>query len=221
VRQPDGKLVFAGLAHSGPGGWLVGRMNADGTAYLTPPEAGSTSVFDLSLRKGGGILVGGEDQEAASRFRVRRFASRLTPGGLLDPEYGTGSVACADTFAQDVVYGPNAAFDADGRVYLPARGSGGQASVTRITAAGAVDAGFGSGGTATVELTPRHNSGRITNFLFADGHAQSIHKDMLPKPETGPDGIGPDGITEAELKGANGVELLKKWPSVQFRLDQR
>ena len=59
------------------------------------------------------------------------------------------------------------------------------------------------------------------NFLFADGHRESIHKDLLPKPETGPDGIGPDGITEAELKGPMGPELLRRWPHPTYRLDQR
>jgi prepilin-type N-terminal cleavage/methylation domain-containing protein/prepilin-type processing-associated H-X9-DG protein len=58
-------------------------------------------------------------------------------------------------------------------------------------------------------ITPRHNSNRMTNFLFADGHCESLHKDMMPT------------ISEADLKGVNGVELLRPWPHPQFRVDQK
>jgi prepilin-type N-terminal cleavage/methylation domain-containing protein/prepilin-type processing-associated H-X9-DG protein len=62
-------------------------------------------------------------------------------------------------------------------------------------------------------ITPRHNSGRTTNFLFADGHCESIPRDTMPKTQA--------DITEADLKGPNGAEFLKKWPHPQFRLDQK
>jgi prepilin-type processing-associated H-X9-DG protein len=70
-------------------------------------------------------------------------------------------------------------------------------------------------------ITPRHNSGRTTNFLFADGHADSIPRDMLPKA---------GDISEATLKayppivgppGVGTFETLRKWPSVFFRIDQK
>jgi prepilin-type N-terminal cleavage/methylation domain-containing protein/prepilin-type processing-associated H-X9-DG protein len=62
-------------------------------------------------------------------------------------------------------------------------------------------------------FTPRHSSGRITNFLFADGHCESISRDTLPKTQA--------DISEADLKGPNGAEKLRPWPHPQFRLDQR
>jgi prepilin-type N-terminal cleavage/methylation domain-containing protein/prepilin-type processing-associated H-X9-DG protein len=65
-------------------------------------------------------------------------------------------------------------------------------------------------------ITARHNNKRTTNFLFADGHSESIPRDKLPKDQT--------DITEAVLKSYpdNGaIEALKRWPDVFFRIDQK
>jgi prepilin-type processing-associated H-X9-DG protein len=56
----------------------------------------------------------------------------------------------------------------------------------------------------------RHNSQRITNFLFADGHAESLQTASMPK------------LTEAQIKGApvNDLSVFDPWPFPHFRLDQ-
>ena len=56
----------------------------------------------------------------------------------------------------------------------------------------------------------RHNSKRTANFLFADGHCESLNIGVLPQ------------LTEAQIKNVNnGVMLLKPWPVPHWRLDQR
>jgi prepilin-type N-terminal cleavage/methylation domain-containing protein/prepilin-type processing-associated H-X9-DG protein len=56
----------------------------------------------------------------------------------------------------------------------------------------------------------RHNSNRTANFLFADGHAESLNIGVMPK------------LTEAQIKNKNnGVNLLKPWPHPHWRIDQK
>jgi prepilin-type processing-associated H-X9-DG protein/prepilin-type N-terminal cleavage/methylation domain-containing protein len=53
----------------------------------------------------------------------------------------------------------------------------------------------------------RHNSGRVTNFLFADGHAESLQTASMPK------------LTEAQIKGDD-LSVFDPYPFPHFRLDQ-
>jgi prepilin-type processing-associated H-X9-DG protein/prepilin-type N-terminal cleavage/methylation domain-containing protein len=56
----------------------------------------------------------------------------------------------------------------------------------------------------------RHNSNRTANFLFADGHAESLGIGVLPD------------LTEAQFKNVNnGVKNLQPWPHPHWRLDQK
>jgi prepilin-type processing-associated H-X9-DG protein len=53
----------------------------------------------------------------------------------------------------------------------------------------------------------RHNSGRITNFLFADGHAGSLQTASMPK------------LTRAQFQGDD-LSVFDPYPYPRFRLDQ-
>ena len=53
----------------------------------------------------------------------------------------------------------------------------------------------------------RHNSNRITNFLFADGHCESLPTASMPK------------LTEPQFKGDD-LSVFDPWPHPRFRLDQ-
>jgi prepilin-type N-terminal cleavage/methylation domain-containing protein/prepilin-type processing-associated H-X9-DG protein len=56
----------------------------------------------------------------------------------------------------------------------------------------------------------RHNSNRTANFLFADGHCESLHISVLPT------------LTSTQLAiVANGVNNLKPWPIPHWRVDQK
>jgi prepilin-type N-terminal cleavage/methylation domain-containing protein/prepilin-type processing-associated H-X9-DG protein len=56
----------------------------------------------------------------------------------------------------------------------------------------------------------RHNSNRTANFLFADGHAESLNIGVLPE------------LTDNQIKNVNnGVKNLQPWPHPHWRLDQK
>ena len=56
----------------------------------------------------------------------------------------------------------------------------------------------------------RHSKGRNANFLFADGHAETLPKSVLPN------------LTDAQIKNLNnGPTSLKPWPRPLWRLDQK
>ena len=56
----------------------------------------------------------------------------------------------------------------------------------------------------------RHNTNRTANFLFADGHAESLGIGVLPE------------LNETQFKHvANGVKNLEPWPHPHWRVDQK
>ena len=56
----------------------------------------------------------------------------------------------------------------------------------------------------------RHNSNRTANFLFADGHAESLNIGVLPE------------LTDDQIKNVNnGVKNLERWPHPHWRVDQK
>jgi prepilin-type N-terminal cleavage/methylation domain-containing protein/prepilin-type processing-associated H-X9-DG protein len=60
----------------------------------------------------------------------------------------------------------------------------------------------------------RHNSNRTANFLFADGHCESLNISVLPF-------VG-DPMRDNKIKNVNnGVNNLKPWPHPHWRLDQK
>ena len=57
-------------------------------------------------------------------------------------------------------------------------------------------------------ISARHNGKKITNFMFADGHCESIQSASLPK-------------QDSELGGANGWQTLSnKYPHPKWRMEQ-
>jgi prepilin-type processing-associated H-X9-DG protein len=56
-------------------------------------------------------------------------------------------------------------------------------------------------------ISARHNGKKITNFLFADGHCESIHTDRLPK-------------KDGELQGKDWEVLSNKYPHPKWRMEQ-
>jgi prepilin-type processing-associated H-X9-DG protein len=54
----------------------------------------------------------------------------------------------------------------------------------------------------------RHNSNRITNFLFADGHCEMLPTASMPK------------LTEPQFKGDD-LSVFDPYPFPRFRLDQK
>lgn len=123
---------------------------------VTPVIPGTTGAFDLAVDTQGRILIAGGRTDGDGEV----FVARLTPTGALDASFGGGDgwigfdwsaetasagidrvgdllVASGD---RPVVVG---SYDANGNVFNP---SNANVAVARLTAAGELDAGFGSGG---------------------------------------------------------------------------
>jgi uncharacterized delta-60 repeat protein len=92
--QPDGKIVIGGqfnLVNTVPRTNLA-RLNADGTldrTFLETPLSGvNGTVYALAIDGNGGILVGGDFNEAATKPR-KNFV-RYMPNGQLDSNFDEG-----------------------------------------------------------------------------------------------------------------------------------
>lgn len=149
VRQPDGKLVLAGTATRYGGGFLLARLNPDGsmdksfgsggtvTTMVGPAENGAEA---LVIQPDGKLVTGG--YAVAEDGRVRYALVRYRPDGSLDPTFGSGGTV--------ITRGPDDPNGCRGEERISAlaiqgtriiaAGSGG---VRRYTADGALDESFG------------------------------------------------------------------------------
>jgi prepilin-type processing-associated H-X9-DG protein len=62
----------------------------------------------------------------------------------------------------------------------------------------------------TRNVSFRHNNNRTANFLFADGHCESLNIAYLPTLDA--------GTIKDKI---NGVNSLKPWPHPHWRMDQK
>jgi prepilin-type N-terminal cleavage/methylation domain-containing protein/prepilin-type processing-associated H-X9-DG protein len=66
------------------------------------------------------------------------------------------------------------------------------------------------------KINARHNKQKITNFLMADGHAESIETKRLPR--GGPTETQPK-MSQAQINGTD-MSVWNPWPYPKFRIDQ-
>jgi prepilin-type N-terminal cleavage/methylation domain-containing protein/prepilin-type processing-associated H-X9-DG protein len=69
-------------------------------------------------------------------------------------------------------------------------------------------------------LSFRHNNNRTANFLFADGHCESLNISVIPTDPADPTRTTPMPRSMV-VNVNNGVNNLKPWPHPQWRMDQR
>jgi uncharacterized delta-60 repeat protein len=162
VLQPDGKAVVTGqlTVDNGdmPADLAVARFNVDGSLDTTFGSGGraSFSIYQAAagpsavvLQSSGAIVIAVGLDTLDSVFTL----VRLTPGGQLDTNFGTGGVSSVGFFGQgDDVYGLSLEGDdsllagglvgvpTDAGYPLPAYG------FVHFLASGAVDTSFGTGG---------------------------------------------------------------------------
>jgi uncharacterized delta-60 repeat protein len=112
---------------------------------------GAVIPRDLLVLPDGRILVTATALTATGGTAPGILVARLTAGGQLDPTFGTNGVATVTTAAGGVTLG-HAALQSDGKIVLagthPVTSPAGV--VARLTADGAPDAGFGTGGQVRV-----------------------------------------------------------------------
>jgi uncharacterized delta-60 repeat protein len=168
--QPDGKIVVVGyswragaasdvaLVRYQPDGSLDASFGSGGKV-TTDFAGGGDGAYAVAIRPDGRIVVAGFATVPGTGSDVALV--RYLPNGALDGGFGSGGKVTTDVGTSD--FGYDLAVQADGKLVVVGeafRGtvSGYDLAVLRYTAGGAPDAGFGTGGRATVDLG-RNGSG--------------------------------------------------------------
>jgi uncharacterized delta-60 repeat protein len=109
-QQPDGKLVVSGTSFFANYDFSVMRFDANGAVDVgfgtggvvhTAASAGDDFPYAILAQSNGRIVAGGE---AGSGFLKNFTLAGYTPGGVLDPPFGTGGiVSTAFNFSRAVV----------------------------------------------------------------------------------------------------------------------
>jgi uncharacterized delta-60 repeat protein len=145
--QSDGKVVLNGYDDTNPPTGFALRVNANGTldasfngqGWVGLPATGGFYTEGIAVAGGGSIFVAGMTNGSPRSGIVYKLRANGTP----DPAFGTGGLFLG-TGANGVEY-YGIALLPDGRVVV-AGDRGSSLTVARITAAGAIDASFGSAG---------------------------------------------------------------------------
>ncbi|WKN21811.1 M10 family metallopeptidase C-terminal domain-containing protein [Azotobacter vinelandii] len=163
--QADGKILLAGLSANDFGAI---RLNADGSldtgfgvgGKVTVDIAGSYDQANaLAVQPDGKILLAGNGHNGANYdFSL----IRLNADGSLDTGFGNGGKASFDDGGHEFGYG--LALQADGKILMVGQ-SGSDIGVIRLNADGSLDAGFGDGGKAILDIGGEIDIGRSLSLL--------------------------------------------------------
>ena len=157
---PAGQILISGeTSASGGGDFAVARLTASGaldTSFGTGGKAvvdfgGDDSANDLALQSDGKIVLAG--QTTAGTGGGDFAVARLTAAGALDTSFGTAGKTLVDFSGTDRGFGVALAPDGGAVVAGASAVTGaGTFAIAHLTAAGALDPGFGTGGKATVDF---------------------------------------------------------------------
>jgi uncharacterized delta-60 repeat protein len=191
ARQPDGKLVAAG-SFRGPRGFdfAVARYDADGSP---DPTFGTNGVFTwdlgdtdvanaVTIQRDGKIVVAGSVTFLGDVPRVALL--RIDSDGTLDPTFGVGGIVDVPTG----VGGANAlALQRDGKIVVAGGHQVGFApingfAVARYLPSGALDAAFGTGGTAAASFG---DAGSEAHAVVIQGSSRIVAAGVGPDPRHG------------------------------------
>jgi uncharacterized delta-60 repeat protein len=169
VNGPSTDFALAGFVYSGA---LDTSFGSAGTVFtdLNPagPDVGETIVLDLQGR----LLLGGYSYVGSSTSTTSTLA-RYSPTGILDGTFASGGIASGplSKFSSTVV-------QADGKILATGEPlyPNYNMTVARFDDAGALDSGFGSGGSVQTSIGSRDTVGRDValsgNKILAAGSAE-------------------------------------------------
>ncbi len=206
LLQTDGKLVAGGSRYNPTvpsNEFALFRVNPDGspdTSFGCPTAGGCTGLASLAigassdeveaiaLQPDGRIVAAGTTSGASERIALVRF----NPNGTPDTFFGAGGTVVTEAGAPGERPAANAvAIQPDGKIVIAGDIDGFRMLFARYTAAGALDAGFGTGGLVEVS-DPNDVWAAYGLALRADGRILAV-------------GIGGDGIT---FSGTTAVQLI-------------
>lgn len=121
-----------------------------GTVKLVPDPRTIGAVEDMAVAADGSVYVLGRTFSCGGGCGSERLVRRLGPNGADDPAFGAGGVGRVPGRIPGRT-SASLAVDGEGRIAIAAI-EGGGLRLIRLGADGAVDASFGSGGSATVDM---------------------------------------------------------------------
>jgi len=155
-------MVLSRLARSLAAGFLVAGAAAPASSAPGDPDPafgtqgvalssfGDDGILAMALQPNGRILTATLAEAGSDRATLR--ITRFLTGGTVDSSFGNAGVASVALDAEKLsTLRAMLRQDSDGKLVL-AGGSPSGFSVTRLTTAGALDAGYGSGGTANTKI---------------------------------------------------------------------
>lgn len=153
--QPDGKIIVAGMAVTGPDyDFALARYNTDGTPDTGFGTGGKTTTgIGSSDDKGIAVAVQPDGKIVAGGFLYRgpdfNYAlARYQPDGTLDTGFGTAGTVSTDFYGDDDAIA-SLALQSDGKILAAGRSHNGSHynfALARYSANGVPDAAFGTAG---------------------------------------------------------------------------
>ncbi len=178
VPQPDGKILVAGAAQSGPSQrntFAIARYNPDGTL---DPSFGSGGLVTTDFGGVRGAAVSAMVRQADGRILAAgtsalalttQFAlARYNPDGSLDPSFGSGGQVTTDFAGVLGSHASDLVLQADGRLVV-AGGATHDFALARYNPDGTLDPSFGSGGRVITALGNNTNDAAQRVALQPDG----------------------------------------------------
>ena len=215
VALPDGGVVLAG----GRSNVVLTQLRRDGAPEPSFGNGGTArpavpgdrfSLLQLVRRPDGRLLLIGTTPASSNLESPRLAAVGLTAQGALDPAFGQGGVARLAVQGCSWICSP-AALQPDGSLVLagatgqvrepktpeqardPNFSSDKRSVVARLTPAGALDAGFGDVGVATIPVSAGRSTGGFGVGATAEGRLLTL-------------GAGPDGPRVTALTPTGAVD---------------
>jgi uncharacterized delta-60 repeat protein len=180
AMQADGKIVIVGHTYQNPqaetgADWVIARYNQDGTLdtvsgvpwYITR-GFGSNQDFatNVEIQPDGKIVVSGYSTTHITNGQTVTVVARYNPDGSPDAAFGPYGAGFFDIYndgylSKELIIQPDGKILLAGDSYLPLQLSTSDVFLARFNSAGALDAGFGSGGYATLN----YNNQEILNDI--------------------------------------------------------
>jgi len=186
--QPDGRILAAGSRNDGAGdGFALVRYRPNGTLDPTFGTGGKVTttlspayaLFRAVAVQGDGKILAAGSTTMGGGFQA--VIMRYTATGQLDPGFGTGGVVVVP----EVVLGASEAralrIQPDGKILVGgwAGWSGSGFLVLRLDAAGVPDPSFGTGGAATIAVSPFYAEAAAL-ALQTDGRIVAAGRSLSP-----------------------------------------
>ncbi len=145
--QSDGKIVIADrTAASGFQGFIVARLNSDGSFDNNFGTNGSTRIFGNITTGEPRLVLQSDDKIVLSGPSVQNTLVRLDTGGTPDASFGTNGIV-------NGAGGNGIALQPDGKIVVVNNVSQVNVIVRRYNSDGTPDTSFGTNGAATVTFT--------------------------------------------------------------------